>query len=161
MRRWYALTASLLGALFLGVQGASAQAQQPPLTALADLRDASGNKDRRRIAPPGRGPGPDYLQLPQHRRALGYPCGAHPRARQLFGHGLRRLPAAFSTRSASSTACSSNEGPIAGDLPNLALGGKLHLARYNLAPTLVTLRHWAAASLLNPNGTALVIDSGS
>jgi len=50
-------------------------------------------------------------------------------------------------------------GPMAGDLPDLTLG-TTGLARYNIAAPLATLRP-GPASLLNPSGTALIIDSGS
>lgn len=49
-------------------------------------------------------------------------------------------------------------GPMVGDLPDLVLGHD-GAARYNVAAPLATLRP-GPTSLLNPGGTALVIDDG-
>ena len=158
VRRWYALTASLLGALLLGVQGASAQAQQPPLTASADLRDASGNQ----VATASLLQAADQVQITFSFPNTGALSGTHAvhihEHGSCSGTGFADAGGIFNPFG-KQHGLLNPAGPMAGDLPDLTLG-TTGLARYNLAAPLVTLRP-GPASLLNPNGTALVIDSGS
>jgi Cu-Zn family superoxide dismutase len=147
----------LVSFLSLGVSVASAQSQQAPLTASADLRDGSGKQ----VATASLIQASDQVQITFSFPNTGALAGTHAvhihERGSCGGVGFAEAGGIFNPFG-KQHGLLNPQGPMAGDLPDLTLG-ETGLARYNIAAPLATLRP-GPASLLNPTGTALVIDSG-
>src|SRR4051794_20144289 len=152
-----ARAACVVIALFFGSARMAAGQTPPPLTASADVRDASGRQvavaDLREsqnqvlitLTFPAQAPLTGTHAIHIHERAS---CTGpdfndaggifNPLGRQ---HGMRNP-----------------DGPMVGDLPDLTLGPQ-GLGRYSIAAPLATLSP-GRASLLGQGGTTLVIDAG-
>ena len=158
MRPWFALALSLFSLLSIGIPVAGAQSQQAPLTASADMRDASGKQ----VATVSLIQASDQVQITFSFPNTGALAGTHAvhihEHGSCGGTGFADAGGIFNPFG-KQHGLLNPQGPMAGDLPDLTLG-ETGLARYNIAAPLATLRP-GPASLLNPNGTALIIDSGS